>query len=197
MAFGWGLRAGMALFALAAAAGAEERRVPDSEVFRLEDRYQTGNYLVMGGVLAAVTAQLTHDQELALGFLAGSIAMRHAGLPLMGESAEGLCRAHGVDSYCANNAYFFYGLSVAAEAVVLYEVYELLREDWDGLPLDDTRVAIAGGAAAAALAAYGYAWYRFYEVRHRNVPEEGRMAWSPWVTPRGAVGLALSIRFRD
>lgn len=187
--------AAIVLLAAALACAQGERRLPDSEMFRLEDRYVIGNYLVMGGLLAAATAQLTHDRELSLGFFASSVLLRHAGMPILGLNAEGLCRANGEDGYCANNAFWIYGLNLAAEAVLAYEIAALVKDDYDGLPVDDSRMAIAIPAAVVALGSYVYAWYRFHEVRHRNVPEEAGMSLSPIVAPGAGLGLALQVRF--
>jgi hypothetical protein len=45
-----------------------EPAMTDAEFFRMEDRYQAGNYLAFGGLLAEVVAGLSHDQGLAYGF---------------------------------------------------------------------------------------------------------------------------------
>lgn len=191
---------GLAALVLAGAvlAGAgEEPRVPDGELFKMEDNYVTGNYLVTGGLLAGVTAALTHDRDLALGFFAASVALRHAGMPLLGLNAEGLCRANGVDSYCLNNAFAVYGLNIAAEALLAYEVVAMAKDDYEGLPQSESRLTVAWAAAGCAMAAYLYAWYRFHEVRHRNVSEEGRLSLGFLAEPGGRMGLALNLRLGE
>jgi hypothetical protein len=182
------------LSAAAGARGASTRRLPDSERFRLEDRYRAGSYLAMGGLLVEAAAWLTHDRDLTLGLYGASAAMRYAGLPLMGVSAQALCRDAG-PAPCSDRAWPFFAVAAAAEAGLAWELGAMEYDFRHGAPRSDLKLAAAYGSAGAATAAFLYSWYRFREVRARNAAgEDDPVSW--WLAPSPEGGLASGLVLR-
>jgi hypothetical protein len=180
------------LLPLMRANAAAEPARSDAELFRLEDRYRTGNYLAFGGLLAEAIAGLSHDRGLAYGFYGSSALMRYAGMPILAGSASALCRA-GAGPDCGSRGYAYFAVSVAAEAALAAELYAL---EWDrrhGAPRSLSHLAGAYAAAGVSTAAFLFAWTRFRDVRGRN-PEEDRASFRIDAYPGGA-GLTLGFAF--
>ncbi len=166
-------------------------RLSDSELFRLEDRYETGTYLAMGGVLAGGIAAITHDRLVALGFYGGSVALRFGGLPLLGVTAPELCRVNG-GANCESSGWDFFILSLGAECVLAYEMADLARDEYSDKPQNGVKVGAAIGAAGLSTLAYLYSWFRFREVRQRNDGGESRVS----LALEPAAGEALGVTLR-
>ncbi len=167
--------AGLLLLPMAARAD-RQPVLSETELFRMEDRYEAGNYLAFGGLLAQAIAGLSHDRGMAYGFYGASVAMRYAGMPILAQSASGLCRA-GTGEGCGSHGYSWFALSAAAEAALAAELFAL---EWDrrhGTPRSLSHLAGAYGAVGVSTIAYLFAWSRFREVRGRNADEE-RMSLS-------------------
>lgn len=181
--------AGLLLLPMAARA-AERPALSETELFRMEDRYQAGNYLAFGGLLAEAIAGLSHNRGMAYGFYGASAAMRFAGMPILAQSAFGLCRA-GAGESCGSHGYAWFALSAAAEAALAAELFAM---EWDrrhGAPRNLSHLAGAYGAVGVSSVAYLFAWSRFREVRGRNTDEE-RMSLG--IAPLGGGG-RLVVRF--
>lgn len=183
-----------AILLASGARAAAPQRLPDSEVFRLEDRYRAGSYLAVGGLLVEATAWLSHDRDVTLGLYGASAAMRFTGLPLMGVSAQELCRDAG-PAPCSDRAWPFFALSAAAEAGLAWELAAMEYDFRHHAPRSDLKLIAAYGSATTSTLAFLYAWYRFREVRARNAAsEEDPVSW--WFGPSPSGGLASGLVLR-
>ena len=185
----------LAILSLFSSAQAETRpRLSDTEQFRLEDRYETGTYLVMGGLLSGAIAAITHDRTVALGFYGGSLVMRFAGLPLLGLTAGDLCRANADAANCETTGWDYFILSLGAESVLAYQMVDLARDEFDHKPQNGVKVGAAIGAAGLSTLAYLYSWYKFRDLKQRSEPTEGRVSLEPAWGPGGRAGVLLTLR---
>ena len=188
------IRALVILICCGTALGENRPRLSDTEQFRLEDRYETGTYLAMGGLLTGAISAITHDRRVALGFYGGSLALRFAGLPLLGSTAGELCRANTDAVNCETTGWDYFILSLGAESVLAYEMVDLARDEFNHKPESGVKVGAAIGAAGLSSLAYLYSWYKFRDVKQRGEPTEGRVSWRPLWAPDGRAGILFTVR---
>jgi hypothetical protein len=167
-----------------AARAAAPPTLSETELFRLEDRYRAGNYLVFGGLLAEAAAGLSHDRGLAYGIYGASALMRYAGMPILASAAGDLCRAGG-EAPCGSRGYAWFAASAAAEAALTAELFALAYDRRHGTPRSLSHLGGAYAAAGASTAALLMAWARFRDVRGRNAEGE-RLSLAIALAPGGA-----------